>query len=358
MPTALNVGTKVEDIDLVGLFSPGDGVITQYYGRIGNGKTYNATADVLDLLSAGQVVYANWKLKYDGFDQRKSLFYIIRGLLFPWSVRYYSFRPENLRYISIDDHFLDNFERITDAHVFLDEGHVVFDSYEMAKMSLKKRAAVLHTRHFDRSIHIISQRPTAVHVSMRANVNIFYKCEKVMQWPLLIFKRTEFQDLASGETVDETQPVSVKHYLADKKVLNAYDTKYLRGDMPPSQSVHFDAYDLSYSDKFKTLLALILQAIPLKRNSLVEPEARNFLEDQSPPAVASPLGETGLDQNSLGVKPELASIKSGERLNTVPTGRNYYADVRRQRMKNFKALRKAKEESLVPVMNDQDSLPF
>ena len=158
MPTPIKVGKRIEDIELLDLFEAPEGQLEQYYGKVGNGKTANGTYDIIQDLMQGRVVYANWKLNWDGFDQREHWFYLLRGLLFPWSKRYYRFKKENLRYIEIDESFIDNFEKITDATVYLDEGHVAFDSYEMAKMSLKKRKAVLHTRHFNRTIKILSLR--------------------------------------------------------------------------------------------------------------------------------------------------------------------------------------------------------
>jgi hypothetical protein len=243
---------KVEDIDLIDLFSPSEGEITQRYGRIGQGKTYGATADVLDELRRGHVVYVNWKFNFDGIDQRKDIVYILGSLLFPWHSRFYNFPRENLRYIAVDEHFLDTFEKITDASVYLDEGHVVFDSYEMAKMSMRKRVAVLHTRHFNRSINIISQRPTAVHRMMRANVNVFYKYEKILTWPFIVFRRTEFEDMID-ESVDESNPSSVKLYIGKKEIYQMYDSKYLRGDTPPSQQVKFQAFDLNYFQRITLL---------------------------------------------------------------------------------------------------------
>jgi len=249
---------KVEGVNLVGLFSPSDGEITQRYGRIGQGKTYGATADVLDDLRRGKIVYINWHMNFHGIDQRDDFLFLIGGLLFPWKKTYYHFPKENLKYIAVDEHFIDNFSKLTDCSVYLDEGHVVFDSYEMAKMNMKKRVAVLHTRHFDRSINIISQRPTAIHVMMRANVNRFYKYQKIIGKPFILFMRTEFQDM-TGETVDEDQPLARTFYLGRKKIYNMYDSKYLRNGMEASQSVLFDAYTLNYFDKISFLLGKIFK---------------------------------------------------------------------------------------------------
>lgn len=252
MATPIKVGKEVKEIELLDLFTPADGEITQYYGRIGCGKTYAGTMDVLDELARGHVVYTNWRINYNGFDQRDSILYTLGSLLFPWKKRFYYFPKENLRYIEIDEHFHEKFAQLTDCSVYLDEGHVVFDSYEMAKMDIAKRKAVLHTRHFNRSIHIISQRFTAIHVTMRENVNRYYKCEKLIDYPFKLFRRTEYQDLVDGN-IDEDQPVSTKLYRGKAKIYKMYDSKYLRGDTPDSQHVAFKAYDLNIIERIYAL---------------------------------------------------------------------------------------------------------
>lgn len=256
MATDVFDGKRVKEIDLINLFPPSEGQISQYYGRIGSGKTYAATADILDLLRRGKVVYANWKIHYEGTDERKSPFRIFVTLLMPWLNRFYVFPKENLHFLDVDKEFHSKFQKLTDCHVFLDEGHVAFDSYEMARMDIEKRKSVLHTRHFNRSIHIISQRPTAIHVAMRANVNVFYKCEKLWNFGNFVrFKRTEFQDMIN-ESVDEAPEkiVSIKYYLGSQKVFEAYDTQYLRGDIEASQKMMFEAYDFNYFERVMLLL--------------------------------------------------------------------------------------------------------
>lgn len=255
MATDILVGKEVKEIELLDIFPPSEGMITQYYGRIGSGKTYAATADILELLRRGKVVYANWHIDYDGFDERRSLPYIIFSLLFPWRKRFFSFPKDNLHYLPVDKEFHEKLAKITDAHIFLDEGHTAFDSYEMARMPLERRMSILHTRHFDRAIHIVSQRPTAVHVVMRANVNVFYKCERLHNlFGIVRFRRTEYQDL-KDETVDEDEEkaISRKYYWGKQRVFRAYNTKYLRGDILPSQHVLYKAFDVSYWQRFSLL---------------------------------------------------------------------------------------------------------
>jgi len=245
-----------KEINLVELF-PNEGEITQRYGRIGQGKTYGATVDVLDELKRGHIVYVNWHISFNGYDQRESILYVLGSLLFPWVNKFKKIPPENLRFINIDQNFINKFSKLTNCSVYLDEGHVVFDSYEMAKMSMEKRVAVLHTRHFDRSINIISQRPTAVHRMLRANVNRFYKYDKLIQvGRFILFRRTEYQDMVD-ENVDEESPVSVKLYIAKPSIFKKYNSKYLRGDIPidvPSLKI----YKVGYFRRIIRLMALLL----------------------------------------------------------------------------------------------------
>jgi len=257
---AKQTGQRIAEIELLDLFQANEGEITQRYGRIGQGKTYGAVIDILDELQRGHVVYTNFHLNFEGFDQRKNFIYILGGLLFPWKNRYFNFPKENLRFIAVDGDFIKTFSTLTDCSVYLDEGHVVFDSYEMAKMSMEKRVAVLHTRHFNRSIHIISQRPTAVHRMMRANVNRFYKYEKLIHMKnFLLFRRTEYQDMTE-ETVDESEPISTKLYIGSKRIMKMYDSKYLRGNTPDSQKVYFEAYKVGYLSKIKLLFLALRDA--------------------------------------------------------------------------------------------------
>jgi len=256
-------GKQVSDpIDLLRLFRPVDGEINLYYGRIGMGKTYTATADVLDDLKKGNVVYVNWPVKFDGFDERKSFAKLLASLLFPFSKTKFKVIPkDNLRYIKVDEHFHDTFGQLRNCKVYLDEGHVVFDSYEMAKMSMQKRVSILHTRHFDRTINIISQRPTAIHTVLRDNVNRFYKFQRYgKRVPFMFFKRTEYQDMKDG-TVDEDQPLSVKLYIPSKKVLNAYNSKYLSGDY--ATHLNSTAFKLNYYQRLISVLYMIF-ILPIK----------------------------------------------------------------------------------------------
>src|SRR5690349_7765902 len=84
--------------EILDLFAPVDGTINFYYGRIGGGKSYAATADILELLKHGEVVYANWKIDWQGFDQRKSFVALFMKTFF-FRHLFFSYPKENFHYI-------------------------------------------------------------------------------------------------------------------------------------------------------------------------------------------------------------------------------------------------------------------
>jgi hypothetical protein len=203
-----------------------------YFGRLGSGKTYAMVRDILDFLEKGHVVYTNIKIDWDGYEEkvtplRKFLYRIGKKKYF---VRY---PKSNLRYIATDEQFHERFEKLKDCIVALDEAYVLFDSYQMTKMPLRQRMAILHTRKARRSILYTSQRITSVHKELRNMTNVFYQCDKV-KLPFIgwRFRRVEHElvDVNNGQ-LDENV-LSVKSYNAKQKYFDMYDTKEFVGYQP------------------------------------------------------------------------------------------------------------------------------
>jgi len=198
-----------------------------YFGRLGQGKTYALVRDLLRALDSGAVVYASFRINWTGFDERRSYFNVFLALL-GLKRRFIEYPATNLRTLAVDDNWHTNFALLRGSHdvpiiVAVDEAPVLFDSYQMAKMPLSQRVAINQTRKFFRSIWYTAQRPTAVHVVMRAMTNVFYRCEK---WSLLggtFFARDEF-DLDATDSPDYENRLSRKLYLAQKRFFDAYDT--------------------------------------------------------------------------------------------------------------------------------------
>jgi len=252
------LGEKLPVDDLLDIFEASEGSINMYYGMIGNGKTYAATADVLELLKQGKVVYVNWKIIVKDFDDRENFWMILKNIIL-WRKNFYKIPCAQNLHIFDPEKFNSTGELVewlsglNDCHIFFDEGQDMFDSYEGTKFSKAKRRLILHTRHYHRTLNIISQRPTAIQVSARGNVNRFYKCVKLATWPWPRFARYEFQEM-TGETVNElAEPISKKTYWGSSAVFGAYNTDYLAEGIPKSQQVFFEAYKLGFWTRLKAL---------------------------------------------------------------------------------------------------------
>jgi hypothetical protein len=285
------LGKKVLVDELLDVFHAGEGSINLYYGMIGNGKTYAATADILDLLKQGKVIYCNWHVLVDDYDQREDFWLVLIKTLF-FRKRFYKIpRAKNLHYFDPDT-FRNTAELTTwlselnDCEIFFDEGQDMFDSYEGTNFAKAKRRLILHTRHYHRTLNIITQRPTAIQVSARGNVNRFYKCVKIASWPWPRFARYEFQEMA-GETVDESvEPITVKSYWGNNKVFKAYNTDYLAEGIQKSQFVFFEGHDLSLKEKLIALyriithkkIAIFNRRKELERQVSIENEADKIIE--------------------------------------------------------------------------------
>jgi len=158
-----------------------------------------------------------------------------------------------------------------------------------------------------------NKRAQAIAVTARANVNVFYRCVKAWSWPVLYFKvyATEEVD-AQNMPIWENEEYLHESYFGSKEIYNAYNTHELRGGIPKSQEVYFEAYDLSFSERLKLLLSFA--QFPSFRKGTRK-------------------------KKSLGVKEDVATIKKGERLNTVPLGGRKY---------DLKELDKALENNVLP----------
>jgi len=75
----------------------------------------------------------------------------------------------------------------------------------------------------------------------------------------MFFKRTEYQEM-TGETVNEEVPESTKFYFPKKSVYQAYNSKYLSGDL--TQNIHFSAFKVNY---FMRIFLFIKKLNPFRR---------------------------------------------------------------------------------------------
>lgn len=263
------------------LIPPDEAEILIYYGRIGSGKTSAGTRNIMRDLMSGQIVYANWKIQWEGYDERKSKWKLFLGTL-GLKKNYLVIPKENFHFWNFTTQeidgikcfpFVDQLALLNDCKIHLDEGHIPFDSYEATRMDEKKRSAIFATRHFNRSLSIYTQRANSVHVNLRGNTNRFYKCEKLFDRTFfgkrfIHFLITEFQDLTSSNTVDESRErdpetgeengpykfaVSQQTYWGRKKHFALFDSKYLRQGAPSYQQNYAQVWWLRWKERFANL---------------------------------------------------------------------------------------------------------
>ena len=273
---------QAQILDLVGVQA---GFLAQIYGKIKHGKSYAACLLAIQTANKGQVVYINFPVKWDGYDERKLFRYRILGLL--GLKRYYKYYPaSNMKFCDLSDldnvkvegvatgkNFYDWFASLTSCTCFLDEGHIYYDSYVALKMDMNKRLAILETAHYDRSVYVISQRAGAIHAVLRGNINIFYKIEKTYQGMFgTHFRRVEFQETGADEKPNEERETivnpetgkksygdylfseSIVTYWGRKKVYRLYNSKYRRLGAKESQPNNAQIYRITWRDSVKALL--------------------------------------------------------------------------------------------------------
>lgn len=247
-----------------------EGELNLYCGQIGTGKTYGATADIIEELKQGRLVYATWPIHLSSFDDRKSFFMILKNLLFLENKFYKINCEKNFHFIDAEkgevdgiqtwnpnrpSEYIEYLNSLNHCTLYIDEAWRVIDSYQKTNFSLESRNLILVTRHKYRTVNLIAQRPTSIQVTARANMNRFYVFYKVSTWPWVRFERREYQDMV-GENVNlDIDPISVKRYWGKKEIFNAYNS-YFYGDLNALHKVDFEVWHLDIKDKVLAFVRL------------------------------------------------------------------------------------------------------
>jgi hypothetical protein len=138
-------------------------MITCYFGKLGQGKTYALAEHAIRELEAGRIVYANFFINWQGLPARK-----VAGIYKKPAIP-----KENFRVFKSVEEFLT----MENAFVALDEGWIYFDSYEMTRFPIAVRMKILQSRKDGLDLAYTTQRPEQVHLSLRAMTNEYYECE-------------------------------------------------------------------------------------------------------------------------------------------------------------------------------------
>jgi len=205
-------------------------MITCYFGKLGQGKTYALAEETIKQLESGRIVYANFFIDWQGKPAKK---YPLKREAIPKS---------NFRKFSSVEEFME----MENAFVALDEGWIYFDSYSMTRFPLELRMKILQSRKDGLDIAYTSQRPEQVHVSLRAMTNQYYECIAgglpFFKYPIFYrydadlvggkvvrdgdYKWTERKTADGGsQWVQENAEQKPKILWPSKKVFDSFDTR-------------------------------------------------------------------------------------------------------------------------------------
>lgn len=261
MKVGTPVSTRIDEI--YDLFSPVEGLNAVYFGRVRNGKTYAATADILELLKRGEIVYANWKIRFSDFDERTS-FKIALVKFFAGKKYFFTYSHENFHYIDTNSpDLVEMLNKLVGVHVFIDEGQWIFNSH-LKHDDPEKRRLILEGGHYCRSLNVITQRPMNIMKDIRSQINIWYKCEKRLSlFGFILFARYSIEDMSNDEPIEPFSNegrliVPVKHYFASSEVFAAYETHAMRRADAMYLEPKFDVVETDYWDRLILVYSFFL----------------------------------------------------------------------------------------------------
>jgi len=272
----MNVGRRVQI--MFDIFKPTEGYNSVYYGKVRNGKTRTATADILELLDRGEIVYANWKINYDGGDERDSFSAMLFKTVF-MKKRFYVYGKDNFHYIDRDELIsgkgkmnIKYLNRLVGVHLFIDEGQWVLPSMDRAwdEDMMEKMKLVLHGGHYCRTLNIITQRASNISKNTRSQIHFWNRCVKKIDFlGFMVFQRFQIEDMKEDMPVEyeenkdgHKKPVGkLKVYVVNKltdRVFKAYDTHAMRSEDAIEPSRVFEAYDLTFRERVASLIYLLI----------------------------------------------------------------------------------------------------
>jgi len=135
-------------------------MITCYFGKLGQGKTYALAEHAIRELENGRIVYANFYINWEGINR------------WTWPKKIKAPKENFRKFTSVEE-----FLTMENAFVALDEGWIYFDSYDMTRFPLHIRMKILQSRKDGLDIAYTTQRPEQVHKSLRAMTNVYVECE-------------------------------------------------------------------------------------------------------------------------------------------------------------------------------------
>lgn len=144
-------------------------MIIAYTGKLGSGKTYTMTVDIIKALNKGVNVYSNYKINWYGYEEKRNFF---KSLLIFLRLRNpYKYHPaSNLSYWSETDEILN----LNHGIVAIDEGSVYLNSRNWSLLDPEFQRKILQSRKDGLHIFFTAQRIGQIDITLRNLVNLFY----------------------------------------------------------------------------------------------------------------------------------------------------------------------------------------
>lgn len=144
-------------------------MIVAYTGKLGSGKTYTMTKDIVKELNKGTKVYSNYKINWYGYEEKRRWY---KTLLIWLRIRkpYRYYPASNLSYWSETYEILNLHEGI----VAIDEGSVYLNSRNWDSLDPEFQRKILQSRKDGLHIYFTAQRIGQIDITLRNLVNTFY----------------------------------------------------------------------------------------------------------------------------------------------------------------------------------------
>lgn len=209
-------------------------MIIAFYGYMGQGKTYNLAEYCLNELNNGRVVYTNFAMNWNGYDERNNKWLVLLHKLRLHKLKRYP--KTNLRRF----HNVAQLQELKDGLVALDEGWLYFDSYVLTKMDIEQRRKIYMSRKDGLDIIYTTQRPSQVHIVLRGLTSVWWECKKY-EFRFFAYTKNLFvrilRDVNDYEgKVDHETELDRKVLRPRKEVYDSFDTYEkieLAGDTTP-----------------------------------------------------------------------------------------------------------------------------
>lgn len=202
-------------------------MIYLHFGKIGQGKSYSCTNQILEFLEKGIDCYADWTI-----DPTPYFLYKHNKLWFRFKnyvkKLFKKYKPPEYgklyRY-----RYLDDIYGIANGQIFMDEAHKYLNARFWEKTPPEFIQKMSQSRKFRTDLHFITQYPDQIEKTVRKLCNEAIKHSK--WWKLLLWKEYDGQyiDKIDQDPENKVKTIASGFKIFKKHIAECYDTYELLG---------------------------------------------------------------------------------------------------------------------------------